>query len=335
MDPAYATLSVKVKGNVPSKVSLDGEPLGDAPIESMRVPNGNVKLRVTPRDTTRYSPFQKKLALGLKDQEVVEAECTARMGQVVISTDPPEADLFIDGESKGQSPLKISLFQGEHTVEAKYPKYAAAVKRFKVEEGEVSRLSLSLSSDPQLVISCSPQGEIFINQTQVGSDQVTVSRKPGEYNVRCEFAGVSDQRTVRLNTEDRREINLRIMSGALKKQEERRANDLGWAWIHALLSGVFVGSAIYVGQVAIPSKMDEQKKAGGRLDANRVWGLDDELSTLNTTVIALGVGAGVFGALSAYYLWTAPPKIELKERVGEVSAQWFVAPTSVGVTGQW
>ena len=75
---------------------------------------GNMKLRVVPLDQDRFRVFEKKLALGLKEVKRVKANCVARMGKVIITTDPAEADIWVDGVNKGLSPIKLDLFQGKH-----------------------------------------------------------------------------------------------------------------------------------------------------------------------------------------------------------------------------
>ena len=343
LKPAYGLLSVSVKGQISADVSWDGEPLGAAPIVKKRVASGNGRLVVTPYDQQKYKVFERRVGLGPKDHQEVTATCTSRQGRVTILTDPSEADLIIDGVNRGTSPLKLDLFQGEHTLIARYPDYAESERTLKVVEGESQRVRVELSADPSVKVTCDPSGAVYLDGQQVGPSPQVITRKPGGYEVACQLNGLWERKRVTLSGRQE-EVRLRILPSRLKALASERSSKRTRALITGISALALTGSSLYFGLVSLPDDLDARDAALGALDADRAWALDEDAQASSDLSLYFGVGAGVLALWSAYDLFTAPAPVRYKTDAGVTSRSprpsrsWtpvFSLSGGVGVGGVW
>ena len=333
LKPAYATLSVKVKGGVRAKVELDGESIGDAPL-TKRVSSGNVVLNVTPYDTAKYSPVKKKLALSVKERLDYEADCGARLGKLMIITNPPEADVSIDGKKRGVSPLTVELFQGEHEVSVSAPDFASVTQTVEVTEGELEKVRLEMSEDPQVKVTCEPGGVVFVDGERIGRSPQVVTRKPGRYEVACEYLELRERSTVSLS-DQREEVTLRIMPERLKAQEDERSSRQVKMWFGVVAASALGGLAFYDGVVQVGDLEEKRDAAIARLDADKAWSYDEDAQSMSTRG---KVWAGLSGAAamwSLYQLIVTPPAVEFSTEVKAQAWQPVISPMGVGVMGSF
>jgi len=82
-------------------------------------------------------------------QSIVE-DMEALLGSVVIATQPEGADLFIDGELRGQTPLDsaLRLEAGEHQLELRLDGYRTRVENLEVRSQTVLRRQIELEALP-------------------------------------------------------------------------------------------------------------------------------------------------------------------------------------------
>ena len=308
LKPAYAFITVRVKEAVEATVKLDGETLGRAPISNLKIATGNSVLEVIPVKAGLYERYKSKLALSTKEQKVILADCRAMVGTLTIMTNPPEADLYVDGQLKGQSPLKLTLAQGQHMVEARYPNYSSNKTEVMIKDDETQVTRLKLSRDPIIEMSCSPSGNLYVDDTLIGSSPQEVNRKPGTYTVRCENGGLNDTKRVTLSN-GRVKVSLKLLSKALKAQSQLRKTKLnraGWVGLSALLmAGATAGSWI-----TYQTRLDQRDEKLNALDT-AAWQLDKEAHTLNQLSLGLGVTTALLSAWSIYDLFTRPPEPKL------------------------
>ncbi len=104
-----------------ANVTLNGEFLGQTPLELELVPDRVHQLAVFKPGYRRYST-EVRLAAAARDSRTVELK--AQLGEVRFDISPPAATLKIDGVVRGQGSRTLSLPAYEHRVEISLPGYA-------------------------------------------------------------------------------------------------------------------------------------------------------------------------------------------------------------------
>ena len=67
-----------------------------------------------------------------------EPAARTKSAKVAISSNPPGADIEVDGSFLGSTPSSIQMSSGEHILAIKKPGYSSWEKKIKISEGEIS-----------------------------------------------------------------------------------------------------------------------------------------------------------------------------------------------------
>ena len=274
LKPAYAYLSLNVKEGIRAQVYLDKELIGDTPLKRVKVPSGNAQLEVRPRDESRYATVSRRLAFTQGESSELEVSCSPFSGELMILSDPTEADIFVDGESKGQSPLKLKLKAGEHRIEAHYPNYASSFKTVNIENQSASRVRLTLIPDAT---------------TAKSKDNSLVKSSPNliEAHEPLSAAEQSKALSTLLKTPNPTYSRVKWFGGA----------------------GLLVGALAIGGWVLYHGKIEDRDAAFDRLDPV-AWSLDDEASTLNLTSIGLSIASGALLSWSLFEMTSGSSSVK-------------------------
>jgi len=112
-------------------------------------------------------------------------------GTLALNCQTPGAEVFVDGESKGTTPLAgpIALTPGEHTIKVQKPGFAPLIDVFKIQRRQQTKLDVELVpiSGAIKVTSNVEKGRVFIDgkfvceapcsaEMQVGARAVQVSK---------------------------------------------------------------------------------------------------------------------------------------------------------------
>lgn len=137
------TARVRIVTPVPdAEVFIDGASLGKAPIERTDLSPGKHYVVVRKQG---YAEWKRELDLEAGKDVSLTAELSAS-GTIKVLSNVPGADVFIDGQMMGRTPLSLDTVQaGEHLVEVKKPGYLDAKQPFRIEGGEQKILSADLS----------------------------------------------------------------------------------------------------------------------------------------------------------------------------------------------
>lgn len=133
-----------------------------------------------------------------------------------IRTTPAGAQVFVDGNFVGVSPIQVEVQPGAHTILATMPGYAPAQTSVSVSAGETKTVNLVLNPEQAtLRIFSSPAGaSIYVNGQYRGvapSSGLTLSLSPGTYTVMARLTGYEDtSMTVTLNPGESRSITLTL-----------------------------------------------------------------------------------------------------------------------------
>ena len=95
-------------------------------------------------------------------------------GTLVVSSNPPMAKIFIDGEVRGESPLRLNnITVGKHVVRLKKDGYAPLMKTVIIEEDKTLTLNETLEPDQSMLVNVDQS----IDKTHVDGDNVQESSR--------------------------------------------------------------------------------------------------------------------------------------------------------------
>jgi hypothetical protein len=139
-----------VSTNVPARVEVDNVEAGQTPLASpIRVAGG---VHVVGALATGYLPLRKEVtvASGAKaDLQFDLPPAQGKMAHVRVVTHLPGADVFVDGQVAGKTPLPQSLTvaPGPHAVELRRPGYVTAQRDLSLGDGASGEVSLDPLED--------------------------------------------------------------------------------------------------------------------------------------------------------------------------------------------
>jgi PEGA domain len=130
-------------------------------------------------------------------QRLTPAPAAVVMGKMTVNTDPPGAEVQIDGATRGRSPISLSLSPGAHTLVVRANGESRTIPITIAAGAEISQyleLPKAGSSFGQLQVRTEPAGaRISIDGTPLGKTPMTIVEiAPGEHTVTLE----SDQGSV-------------------------------------------------------------------------------------------------------------------------------------------
>ena len=97
-----------------ASIYIDGEEKGTVPATINNIPYGKHTLRV---EAKRYLPYEQQIKIeGLDQTQQIDITLTPAWGDISFSSEPSAADIFVDDELVGQTPLTSEILQGEHQI---------------------------------------------------------------------------------------------------------------------------------------------------------------------------------------------------------------------------
>jgi hypothetical protein len=97
-----------------ARVSLDGREIGDTPLTVSRVSSGEHTVRITKDE---YIVHEERIDLKGAERRTIQALLKKTAGELLVSTEPEDAEIYIDGKAVGRSPYENKLLSpGSHKV---------------------------------------------------------------------------------------------------------------------------------------------------------------------------------------------------------------------------
>jgi len=133
--------------SIPSgaEVYIDGQLTGIAPAVFPEILPGNHRVTLSAKG---YDDWSRIVSVGSGRMSAINTELVATQeitGSLALITDPPAADIFIDGDFKGVSPVTITgLSAGTHTVLLTLNEYANATTNISITAGQTQKYSAEL-----------------------------------------------------------------------------------------------------------------------------------------------------------------------------------------------
>jgi hypothetical protein len=115
--PTVETMgTATVDAHPPGAVTIDGIPRGSTPLV-LSLPVGTHAMEITVGETTRSLPLTIEAGTAIKQDVEFAAAAAEATGQLEITSEPPGAQVTIDGAARGATPLTIgAMAPGQHKV---------------------------------------------------------------------------------------------------------------------------------------------------------------------------------------------------------------------------
>jgi len=122
-----------------AEIFIDNTFMGNTPTVVRNIPHGKHQLVVS---AERYFPFKESVLIeGLDQEQTIEVDLRPAWADVEFSTEPDGADILVDDESIGQTPLTAEILEGDHTLRIKLSGYKVWQDDIKV----IANAAMSLS----------------------------------------------------------------------------------------------------------------------------------------------------------------------------------------------
>jgi len=153
---------------------LTGLPIGEHMIELRR---GGARFRA------------KVLVVVLETAELT-ATLTEVFGAVAVGSNPPGAEILLDGKAVGRTPKTLTrLPLGDHPLELRMPGHVPGRRRVELSDPEPRRVSLTLQAMGLIKVRSDPLGAgVYIDEKLVGPAPIAYEVTPGTHKVRVVLA---------------------------------------------------------------------------------------------------------------------------------------------------
>ena len=153
--PGLITVATRPDG---ARVLVDGEPLGDTPLNDLALEAGE---RVIKLEADRYLPHEQVFEVtGRQLPQQLSVDLQPAWAEFTVNSNPTGADILVDGEIVAVTPAVVEILQGDHQLMLQQAKFASWQKDLAVTAGQAQDLG-TIELQPAtglLQLSSSPSG---------------------------------------------------------------------------------------------------------------------------------------------------------------------------------
>ena len=175
-------------------VSVNGEYRGQTPLELSLPPRLEHQLVLT---KPGYDSIAQALSVRADTDRTLTLPMTARMGQVEVRSEPPGAEIWVDGEQHGVTPSELTLSALIHQIEIRLEGFAERASEVTPRPGFPHLIDATLE---ELDTST---GSGYLKQVETSLGQELVLIRPGEF-----MMGSSRREQGRRSNEVRRSVGI-------------------------------------------------------------------------------------------------------------------------------
>ena len=127
LEARSGTLSITGKPNG-AIITTNGKKIGNLPLKGYRIAEGMVELTVSAKDYHSQTEFMNIQ----RDQSYEHVfNLDRHTGKLIVITEPPDADVYLDKEGKGKTPSILNGIPiGSHTIKVHHPKFLPQSETF-------------------------------------------------------------------------------------------------------------------------------------------------------------------------------------------------------------
>jgi formylglycine-generating enzyme required for sulfatase activity len=139
VEATLALASVPAAANV----TVDGEYRGQTPVDIHLTPGQTYQLEVS---RAGHDSVTRDVVLATSTTEELTLQLEPRLGEIQLVVDPPDAELFIDGERRGSAQQTLSLPAAPHRIEIKKNNYESFATDITPKPGFPQTIEVSLKT---------------------------------------------------------------------------------------------------------------------------------------------------------------------------------------------
>ncbi len=198
-----------------AQVLVDGESLGNTPLQAQPVKAGERELRLL---AERYLPYRSTIEVtGMEVAQAFAVDLEPAWANIAISSVPVGATIFVDGEARGQTPALLEILQGEHQVELQLARFQGWQQTLSVSAGVHQNLEpiTLLPANGLLNLDSRPRGaNVTVDGEFEGQTPLTLSLDPdGEHRIAVFKPGYERAvRTLALDPEEQQDLTLQLQA---------------------------------------------------------------------------------------------------------------------------
>lgn len=279
--------SLQIATNIPADIAVDGTPAARTPMTAaLRVAGGN---HIVTAVAEGHSPARQEIDVkaGTQLDLVLELRPTqARLAHLAVETSVPGAQVFVDGNRAGQTPLSapLTLEPGTRAIEVR--RYGYLEKKQEVTLAAGTQTQARFDLEPDATLGARPYGEIslisadresmqlIVDDRLLGLYQGNVQLPAGPHSVRLERSGYEPLAKTVLVTEGQvTAVKAELRPTAKTRDAYRVHAERYRAWAVA----AFVGGLVVAGSAGgftywSNSKLDNANAALSKVEADARWG---------------------------------------------------------------
>lgn len=195
---------VKVTSNQTAAVYLNQKKVGETPWQGEVTP-GYSSIHV---EVPGYPRVSRTLLFQAARDYQLYLPVHGTDGSLYLTTDPPGATIWLNGEEIGETPQRIAALQpGYHELMLQRSLYQSIQERILIYSGEEKRLEITLEEAPGvLTLTTQPKGaEIFLEGRQVGTTPVVLDLPRGEHYLTVKKEGFAQEEITFLSLPEKEE----------------------------------------------------------------------------------------------------------------------------------
>ncbi len=206
-------LLIKTTPEVPLSLTVDGVKMEVAENNRAEISRGSHRLLI---ESDRYLPVEVDVEIkGFGEEQPLMLELLPAWAEVELSTEPEKAEVLIDGESVGTTPLKTEVLRGSHEILLQKEGFKNVSIRQTIEAGKnVSLTAIKLQPvDGQLELKSVPGGaSTLIDGSYAGTTPISINLSANaEHTVKLSKAGyITVQQVVRLGPDEEKLLSLKL-----------------------------------------------------------------------------------------------------------------------------
>ncbi|WP_236605557.1 PEGA domain-containing protein [Sandaracinus amylolyticus] len=150
--PAQGTLVLEAT-QPGAEVFVDEQPVGTTPLDPISLAPGSHTLRVR---LAGYTEFTDVVHVAPGQRTEVSVELFPLSQVLSVTTEPPGAHVYIDGDFMGDAPVEFDLLEGAHSLRVAHRGYADVVRQIEARAGTREALQLTLEALPPEMLSDTP-----------------------------------------------------------------------------------------------------------------------------------------------------------------------------------
>jgi hypothetical protein len=198
---ALRVVELSVTTNVPATLEVDGVGVGQTPLAApIKVTSG---VHVVGAVASGYLPTRKEITVAGGTKESVTLSLSPMqvlMAHATIRTHLPGAEVFVDGQASGKTPLtqSVALPSGKHTIELRREAYRTARQELHLGEGDSAEVQLDPEEDRPAVTALGgmlaldvsePNAVVTVDGVPRGVYAESLTLAPGEHHMIVERDG--------------------------------------------------------------------------------------------------------------------------------------------------